>query len=165
VANVLGNHGDSHINVDKVLKPRADKRSESSKRQRLNDEADSAKFAMGTPTKSSDLTLTNLTIDMNFEDTSNLRERRSLTRNHTPQKGVKHLKLTAISPGVGGLGGSGEHEGGLVNVKAKKNLLMSTIEAIEEKVHANQSTPKKSALKKAVNGNEDFIRSDDTEAG
>ncbi len=158
IANVLGTTGGKHNDTNKVQKPRNEKRSESSKRQRINDEADSAKVTEVTPTKTTDLTLTNLTIDMNFEDTSNLRGRRSLTRNNTPEKSVKHLKLTSISPKVvSGTESTNEHYSNV-----KKNLLISTIEAIEEKVHRNQSTPKKSALKKTISSNqtEDSLKYD-----
>lgn len=111
------------------------------KRLKLSDESDSAKVL--TPAKNPDATnttLTNLTIDMAFDDTSNLRERRSLTRNHTPQKlknkkSLKHAVLTAIT--------SKE-----VSTESNKtNLLMTAIDAIEDKIHDNQSTPKKSLKK------------------
>ena len=77
---------------------------------------------------------------MAFDDTSNLRERRSLTRNHTPQKlqikkNVQHAVLTAITLKES------------TTESHKANLLMTTIDAIEEKMHDNQSTPKKSMKK------------------
>lgn len=149
-------------------KPKEGKRGgESVKRLKLSDEADSAKVTSPVANKNNsghnnnpDQTLTNLTIDIDFEATSNLRERRSLSRTHTPnKKQTKHAILTAVNNDervikvsrldceMGPLMADG-------NAKPKKNLLLSAIDAIEEQFSSSasdanqQSTPKKKYSKK-----------------
>lgn len=148
-------------------KPKEGKRGESVKRLKLSDEADSAKVTSPVANKNTsghnsnpDQTLTNLTIDMNFEDTSNLRERRSLSRIHTPnKKQSKHAILTAVNNDerVVKVSRLDCEMGPLVadgNARPKKNLLLSAIDAIEEQFSGSasdanqQSTPKKKYSKK-----------------
>lgn len=151
--------GGKRVDVAKTTssqrKPKEGKRGESVKRLKLSDEADSAKVT-SPPAKNSsghnpDQTLTNLTIDMNFEDTSNLRERRSLSRINTPnKKQTKHAILTAVNVDTVKVSRLDEL-GPLVadGNKPKKNLLLSAIDAIEEQFSGSasdanqQSTPKK----------------------